>query len=80
MLVPRLARPEVRIARVLSYRAAPNDELSSPVASVVFHRERAAGRAEAEPVVLSLRLVREHGAWVVVDLVAGEVDAGEWEP
>ncbi|HEX7880228.1 MAG TPA: hypothetical protein VF720_12510 [Candidatus Eisenbacteria bacterium] len=74
-----LARRDVRVARVLSYRAAPNDELSSPVASVAFHRERAAGRAEAEPEVLSLRLVREHGEWVVVDLVAGDVDSGEWE-
>jgi hypothetical protein len=75
-----LARPDVRIARVVSYRAAGEDELTPPVASITFHRERAAGRAEAEPAALCLRLVREHGGWVVVDLVSGAADTGEWEP
>jgi hypothetical protein len=75
-----LARPDVAIARVRSWHAVRTGDEVPPVASVSFQRERAAGRAEAEPVVLSLRLVRERGQWVVVDLVAGDVDAGDWEP
>ncbi|MDZ4805110.1 MAG: hypothetical protein SGI90_09640 [Candidatus Eisenbacteria bacterium] len=74
-----LARPEVSIARIDSFQQVGGNDLPSAVAVVTFHRNRAAGPVEAEPLALSFRLVQERGRWVVVDLVADST-VGDWEP
>jgi len=74
-----LARPEVPIARIDSFQRIDEGDRPPAVAIITFHRHPAAGPTEVEPLALSIRLVREGGRWVVVDLVADPA-LEDWEP